>query len=121
MKYNVVKRIVQFFLALACIAGVLYASPLLAVPLTIQFGWSARSVLMLQILLAVVAGLLLADCCADFKSGDYADKVGGREITENVHTGFTEWRHWFNYRTYSSIFYWLCFVLLPIIGRICQL
>lgn len=58
MKYNVVKRIVQFFLALACIAGVLYTSPLLAVPLTVQFGWSARSVLMLQILLAVVAGLL---------------------------------------------------------------
>ena len=42
MKDNVVKRIVQIFLALAGVAGILYVSPLLAVPLTMQLGWSAR-------------------------------------------------------------------------------
>lgn len=58
MKDNVVKRIVQIFLALAGVAGILYVSPLLAVPLTMQLGWSARSVLMLQVVLAVAAALV---------------------------------------------------------------
>lgn len=54
----IIKRIIQFLFALAGIAAGSYVSPLLAVPLTMQLGWSARSVLYLQIGLAVLGALL---------------------------------------------------------------
>ena len=54
----IVKRIIQFLFALAGIAAGSYVSPLLAVPLTMQLGWSARSVLYLQIGLAVLGALM---------------------------------------------------------------
>ena len=38
----IIKRVLQFLFALAGVAAGVYVSPLLAVPLTMQFGWSAK-------------------------------------------------------------------------------
>ena len=57
MKHNVLKRIAQIFLTLSGVIAVFYVSPLLAVPLRMQFHWSAQSVLLLQIVLAAVVAL----------------------------------------------------------------
>ena len=54
----IVKRIIQCLFALAGIAAGAYVSPLLAVPLTMQFGWSAQSILGAQIGLAAAGALL---------------------------------------------------------------
>ena len=54
----IVKRVLQFLFALAGIAAGVYISPVLAVPLTMQFGWSAKSVMYMQIGLAVAGALL---------------------------------------------------------------
>ena len=110
MKSDMVKRIVQILLALSGIAGIIYVSPILAVPLRVQFGWSAQSILVLEGVLAVLAGDRLADCDPDSVVCGISDKTSRRKVTENVHAGFTEWCHWFNHRTYSSIFYWKCLV-----------
>ena len=58
MKSDMVKRIVQILLALSGIAGIIYVSPILAVPLRVQFGWSAQSILVLEGVLAVLAGVI---------------------------------------------------------------
>lgn len=57
MKHNVLKRIAQIFLTLSGVIAVFYVSPLLAVPLRMQFHWSAQSILLLQIVLAAVVAL----------------------------------------------------------------
>lgn len=57
MKFNVVKRIVQFFLTLIGIAAVLYGAPFLAVPLKMQFHWSTQSIFILQGVLVVAVAL----------------------------------------------------------------
>ena len=58
MKYNVLKRIVQIFFALIGMAIVVYAAPLLAVPLRMQFGWSAQSILVLEVVLAAAVAII---------------------------------------------------------------
>ena len=57
MKYHVLKRIVQIFLALAGVLGTFYGTAFLAMPLTLQFQWSPQSILVLQGVLAAVAGV----------------------------------------------------------------
>lgn len=54
----IIKRVLQFLFALAGVAAGVYVSPLLAVPLTMQFGWSAKSMMYLQIGLPVAGALL---------------------------------------------------------------
>ncbi|MBQ5653153.1 MAG: PIN/TRAM domain-containing protein [Peptococcaceae bacterium] len=54
----IIKRVLQFLFALAGVAAGVYVSPLLAVPLTIQFGLSAKSMMYLQIGLPVAGALL---------------------------------------------------------------
>ena len=54
----IIKRVVQFLFALAGVAAGVYVSPLLAVPLTMQFGLSAKSMMYLQIGLPVAGALL---------------------------------------------------------------
>lgn len=57
MKYHVLERIVQIFLALAGIAGTFYGSAILVVPLTLQFQWLPQSVFVLQCALSVAVGI----------------------------------------------------------------
>ena len=54
----IIKRVLQFLFALAGVAAGVYVSPLLAVPLTMQFGLSAKSMMYLQIGLPVAGALL---------------------------------------------------------------
>ena len=54
----IVKRVLQFLFALAGIAAGVYISPILAVPLTMQLGWSAKSLMYMQIGLAAAGALL---------------------------------------------------------------
>ena len=54
----IIKRVLQFLFALAGVAAGVYVSPILAVPLTMQFGWSAKSMMYLQIGLPVSGALL---------------------------------------------------------------
>lgn len=65
MKHNVLKRIAQIFLTLSGVIAVFYVSPLLAVPLRMQFHWSAQSVLLLQDCFGCGgSAVLLVDCGA---------------------------------------------------------
>ncbi len=54
----IAKRVVQFLFALAGITAGVYASPLVSLPLTMQFGWSAKAVFYIQIGLAVLGAVL---------------------------------------------------------------
>ncbi len=54
----IVKRVIQLLFALAGITAGVYASPFVAMPLTMQFGWSAKSIFYVQIGIAILGALL---------------------------------------------------------------
>ena len=54
----IIKRVIQLVFALLGLAGIIYISPVLAMPLTMQLGWPAKTIVYFQIGLAAFGALL---------------------------------------------------------------